>query len=969
MTPVVPDEIPNYRTVKRNIRIVVAVIILLTVGFTVWKSVTEYRLTVRAADLQTRGYARALREHAERALNEADTVLQDTIDYISAHGGVGRENNNPHLREFIALHPRNTPQIGTIFLVNREGLLFAHSQDTPVKQANVVDRDYFIHHRDAPGDDSPFLSRPFKSRINGMWRFTLSRPVRSADGTFEGLVAVAFDMEYFRNFYRSLDLGKHGRIVMVRTDGVLLLAEPFKDADFSTDFTKSHLIRTYLPRSPKGTFHIAGGKALLSPGGRIISYDSLEHFPVVANANMGLDEVTAQWRSNTVIQAVLSLMISLALWFLALMLLRQLKRVEGVYRVQMAQQMEIAASAEAWRATFDAVEDAIWVMDLDRRIMSANNATAQIFGTQLDQIVGHLCCEVAHHHSSPLSNCPFQNMLDTGHRASMQLTLGEHWYDISVDPIKNAKGEITGAVHIVSDITDLKQAEEQALESETRMRGLLSALPDAIFFKDAAGRWLLVNHAGLELFCLQQVDYVGKTDLQLAELIPQRRDALLSCQHSDQAAWEQGGLIHTEETIDMEPGLARTFDTIKIPLFKADGSRRGLVVVNRDVSDQMQMEMQLRQAQKMEAIGHLAGGIAHDFNNLLTPILGYAEMVANRLQAADPLASKIAGISAAAHKAKDLTQQLLSFGRRQSIATSVINLNEVIESFYIVLRRTIRESIHIDLRLDPAGAYVNADQSQMEQIILNMTVNAQDALGGKGEIAIETCAVRMEGEDVRLHPGMVAGAYVLLSFQDTGCGMSSEVLAHIFEPFFTTKAVGHGTGLGLATVYGIVKQHNGYISVTSRENEGTTFRIYLPVSVLQALMKVADIVVEQRDAGGDWVILVVEDNEMVREMVREMLEGFGYKVLTAADPAQAIAVASENRAGIDLLVSDVVMPGMSGPELYEQLVVQMPNLRVVYISGYPMNPSMRGVTLEEEVSYLQKPFTAEALVERIRMVM
>jgi signal transduction histidine kinase len=480
---------------------------------------------------------------------------------------------------------------------------------------------------------------------------------------------------------------------------------------------------------------------------------------------------------------------------------------------------------------------------------------------------------------------------------------------------------------------------------------------------------LLVNHAGIELFCLQQVDYAGKTNLELAEMVPLRRDALLSCQQSDQAAWEQGGLAHSEETVITDQGQVRTFDTIKIPLFKTDGSRRGLVVVDRDITEHMQMEMQLRQSQKMEAIGHLAGGIAHDFNNLLTPILGYAEMISVRLPAGDPLLSKVAGISSAAHKAKDLTQQLLSFGRRQAFATTVFDLNEVIESFHIVLRRTIRESINITLTLDPAGAYVSADRSQMEQIILNMMVNAQDALSGKGDISIETCKVFMEGENVRLHPGMTTGEYILLSFRDSGCGMSSDVLAHIFEPFFTTKAAGHGTGLGLATVYGIVKQHNGFISVTSRENEGTTFRIYLPVSTLVPLMKARETFAEHNIDHGNCTILVVEDNEMVRDMVREMLEGYGYHVLTAADAVQAIEIAAGQRERIELLVSDVVMPGMSGPELYEQLVVQMPNLRVVYISGYPMNPSIRGGTLEEEVSYLQKPFTAEALLERIKTVL
>ena len=550
----------------------------------------------------------------------------------------------------------------------------------------------------------------------------------------------------------------------------------------------------------------------------------------------------------------------------------------------------------------------------------------------------------------------------------MQITIGEHWYEVSVDPVKNEAGTITGAVHIVSDITEIKHVEEQALESETRMRGLLSAIPDAIFFKDADGRWLLANHAGIELFSLQQVDYIGKTNAELAMIVPQHKEVLRSCQQSDLDTWQQGCLTHSEETITTEQGSSRILEAIKIPIYMSDGSRRGLVIVERDVTDQKQMEMQLRQAQKMEAIGHLAGGIAHDFNNLLTPILGYAEMVANRLPAGDPLETKIAGISAAAHKAKDLTRQLLSFSRRQPIAASVIDLNEIIESFYMVLRRTIRESIRIDSRLDPAGAYVNADRSQMEQIILNMTVNAQDALGGKGQIAIETCRVFMEGEDVRLHPGMVAGEYILLSFQDNGCGMGSEVLSHIFEPFFTTKATGHGTGLGLATVYGIVKQHNGYISVSSRENEGTTFRIYLPVTAVLPVSKPTDVELAPRQAGGGRTILVVEDNEMVREMVREMLEGYGYTVMTAADPGRAIEMISNNRPRIDLLVSDVVMPGMSGPEMYEQLVEQLPGLRVVYISGYPMSPSIRSGTLEEEVSYLQKPFTAEALLERIRLV-
>ncbi len=836
---------PNYRSFKRAIRIVVTALILLTVGFSVWKSVTEYSLTVRAAELQSRGYARALREHAERAFSEADTVLLDTIDHIRDHGDIEKENSQ-HLREFINRHSRNTPQIGAVFLVNRDGLLFANLPDTPVKQVSVADRDYFIHHRDHPGDDTPYLSRPFKSRLSGKWRFTISRPVRSVSGKFEGLVAAAFEMDYFRNFYGSLDLGQQGRIVIVRKDGVLLLAEPLKEADFSKDFSQSHLIRTHLPKASKGTFHIDGGKALLAPDARIISYDSLEHFPVVATANMGLDEVTAQWRSNTLFQTVLSLVVSLALWLLALMLLRRFKGIEDTYQTQMEQQIELAASAEAWQSTFDAVESSIFVIDLDRNVLRANKSTERIFGVQRGHVIGCLCCEIVIHNLSPLSDCPFLKMLETGHRASIQAVIGGCWYEVTVDPVKSAAGKITGAVHIVSDISAIKQAE----------------------------------------------------------------------------------------------------------------------------NEREQLEMQLRQAQKMEAIGHLAGGIAHDFNNLLTPIMGYAEMATAAIPNGDPLAPKLAGITAAAHKAKALTQQLLSFGRQKSIVAEAVDLNEVILSFNTILRRTIRESIRIDLILDPEGSYIKGDHTQIEQIILNMTVNAQDAFNGsQGRITIETCKMVMDGENARIHPGMVPGEHVLLSFRDNGCGMSAEVINHIFEPFFTTKQVGHGTGLGLATVYGIVKQHGAHISVTSHEGEGTTFNIFFPACDQAPLMAPQAAPRPNRKATGEITVLLVEDNEMVREMVQEMLTDYGYTVLVAADPHLAIELFANSAVPIDLLVSDVVMPGMNGPELYELLVVQTPSLKVVFISGYPTNPSLRGGTLEDEINYLQKPFTAEALLERINMVL
>jgi PAS domain S-box-containing protein len=965
---------PDYTSFKRFSRVTVITLILLLISFSIWKSVTEYRLTIRASEQQTSGYARALKEHAERAFSEADTVLQDVIEKVHIHGNIANESSE-HLSATLSRYQRTAPQVGAIALIDRHGTLFAHTLDSPIKEVNARDRDFFLHHSSHPEDDAPYISRPFKKRLDGKWCFTLSHPVRTSAGAFDGVVAVSFDMEYFQKFYASLDLGKKGRIVIMRTDGSLILAEPFKETDFSADFKKSHLMRTYLPLSPKGTFQIAPGEALLENGGRIVSYESLTNYPIVAMANVGIDEITAPWLRGTLLQGVLTFAACVVLGSLLVALFRQIQRIQLATQLQSEQQAEIAVAAAAWQTTFDSVADVIWVMDLDRNILRSNKATEALFTRDpgpeaANAAVGNFCCVMAHYGHTPLDTCPFHKMLESGQRASIQTTKGDSWYDISVDPIRDEQGVITGAVHIVSDITLLKQAEERAIESESHIRGLLSAIPDAIFFKDAAGRWLLVNSAGIDLFSLHNVDYLWKTDLQLADMVPQRQHELLACSHSDQATWDSGCLTQTEETISDADGARRTFDTIKIPLYKNDGNRHGIVILRRDITDQRQMEMQLRQAQKMEAIGHLAGGIAHDFNNLLTPIMGYAEMAAAAIPEGDKLAPKLNGIIAAAHKAKTLTQQLLSFGRRQSIVSEIVDINEVILSFNTILRRTIRESIRIDLVLDPEGSFIKGDRSQMEQIILNMTVNAQDAFdGSQGRISIETCKIRMDGENARIHPGMVPGEYVLLSFRDDGCGMSSEVINHIFEPFFTTKQVGHGTGLGLATVYGIVKQHNAFISVISREGAGTTFNIYFPVCSQVPLMAVQPELAVDRPVTGETTILVVEDNEMVRNMVEEMLTGYGYTVLVAADPHQAIELLAHTATRIDLLLSDVVMPGMNGPELYEQLIVQIPTLKVVFISGYPINPSMRGSALEDGVNYLQKPFTAEALLERVNQVL
>ena len=380
----------------------------------------------------------------------------------------------------------------------------------------------------------------------------------------------------------------------------------------------------------------------------------------------------------------------------------------------------------------------------------------------------------------------------------------------------------------------------------------------------------------------------------------------------------------------------------------------------RSEESRLRLEEQMRQMQKIEAIGQLAGGLAHDFNNLLTPIFVYADIAKRSLDAEDPNRKKLDGILLSAHKAADLTKKLLTFGRKQMLTMEVLELNEVIASLLDLLQRTIRANIEIKTDLTNFGAPVFADRGQIEQILINFAVNAQDAIKGNGAIVIETGNVAIDEEFIRLNPGIKEGPHVLMSFSDNGCGMSDEVLSHIFEPFYTTKPVGQGTGLGLATVYGIVKQHGGYIKVVSQVGRGTSFQLYFPRSAGKVKPGAGEPAATDSSQWKDnrATILLVDDNETIREMAVELLQSSGYHVLLAETPVKALQMLEAAGNPIDLLITDVVMPEMSGPELYQRVAAKYPRLPVLYISGYTFNVKVHSPAEHERVNFLPKPFTS-----------
>jgi two-component system cell cycle sensor histidine kinase/response regulator CckA len=434
----------------------------------------------------------------------------------------------------------------------------------------------------------------------------------------------------------------------------------------------------------------------------------------------------------------------------------------------------------------------------------------------------------------------------------------------------------------------------------------------------------------------------------------------------DRQVIESGKPLEVEETVVSEDG-PRRYLSIRFPLNNAEDQPYAICDISTDITTYKALEEQLRQSQKMEALGRLSGGIAHDFNNLLTAIIGYSEFVLCKIDKSDPLCGYIGEIEKAGHRAAALTTQLLAFSRKQILQPQSLNLNVLVADLNKMLHRLISEDIELVTKLDADLELVKADQGHLEQVIINLAVNARDAMPQGGTLIIETANVQLNSEYASSHMGVAAGEYVMLAVSDTGSGMSKDTQARIFEPFFTTKEKGEGTGLGLSTVYGIVKQSGGHIWVYSEMDHGSTFKIYLPRS--EGTAGTETVAGPAKAYPGSEIILLVEDAEPVRQLTRMILETNGYTVLEADCGKEALWQAQGYGGEIALLVTDVVMPEMSGIAVASTLGLTRPEMKVLYLSGYTEEVVNRHGLLNQGVAFLQKPFTPETLAREVRRVL
>jgi len=540
------------------------------------------------------------------------------------------------------------------------------------------------------------------------------------------------------------------------------------------------------------------------------------------------------------------------------------------------------------------------------------------------------------------------------------------WARFEAAAAQGADGAPTCRI-VISNIDERKRTEEVIKTTIRFQQVLMDAVPSPIFYKDAKCVYIGGNKAFEQYLGLSPEQFIGKTvyEISPAELAEKYDKA-------DRELLNNPGVQTYEASVVYADGTLHDVVFNKATFTNREGKVVGLIGVILDITEQKRSEKentnltaQIQQAQKMESVGRLAGGVAHDFNNMLGVILGHTEMAMDQVDPAQPLHADLEEIRTAANRSADLTSQLLAFARKQMIAPKILDLNKTVTSMLKMLRRLIGEDIHLNWQPDANLWPVKVDPSQIDQILANLCINARDAISDIGKMTIETGNCSFDEDYCAAYAGFPPGEYVLLAVSDNGCGMDKETLSHLFEPFYTTKVIGKGTGLGLATVYGIVRQNNGFINVYSEPNQGTTFKIYLPRHVGKAEQLRTKGPAEAASRGHE-TILLVEDEPSILAMTARMLVKQGYTVLSASTPGAAIRLARERSGEIHLLMTDVVMPEMNGRDLAKNLLSLFPHLKRLFMSGYTANVIAHHGVLDEGVYFIQKPFSIKELAAKVR---
>ena len=628
---------------------------------------------------------------------------------------------------------------------------------------------------------------------------------------------------------------------------------------------------------------------------------------------------------------------------------------------------ELQKNLSLLRGITEGTTDAVFVKDLAGLYLMVNTSGARFLGRSVEDVLGKNDAELFDPESGHQIMDRDRKVVESGTTQTYEVSLTHagvaHTFLSTKGPYRDANGHVIGLLGIARDITDRKRADEEIRQSQQKLRIHLEHTPLAVIEWDPGFRVASWNPAAELIFGFSREEAIGQhasftVPPSFREHVNQVWQALLR---------QRGGTRSTNDNITKD-GRIISCEWYNTPLVDDSGHVLGVASLVQDVTERVALAEKLRQSQKMEAIGRLAGGVAHDFNNLLTVIMGYSEILTEGLTAGSSMLDATKHIRSAAQRAAGITQQLVAFSRKQVLSPRVIDLNTIMLNLDTMLRRLIPEDIEVLTAPARQLGSVKADPGQVEQVIMNLVLNARDAMPQGGKLTLETSNQQLDETYAREHQPVAPGSYVMLAVSDTGLGMTLDTQARIFEPFYTTKEVGKGTGLGLSTAYGIVKQSGGYIWVYSEPGKGTTFKIYFP-RVDQPAEVLGSEKRPHKVLRGTETVLLVEDDSQLRQLTSSVLADCGYKVLVAAGTEEGIALCKANHRDIQLLVTDVVMPGMNGRQLAEHIMHIAPQVKVLYISGYTSNAIVHYGILDTGLWFLPKPFSLAALIAKVREVL
>ena len=888
----------------------------------------------------------AYREHIRRTIGAIDQLL---IAIAAAHA---THPNDFRLPDWVADYPLLKGIVVQVGVMDRNGMFQASNigMSGPV---DLSDRAHFRYHLD-PAAAQPYISVPVVGRISNKWSIQITRRMSHDDTSFDGVVVVSVDPFYFSDFFNSIDLGNHGIAALVGLDHIVRARRGLSASGIGQYISGSRLFEEL--RKASTGHHISPSE--VDHRERIHAYSTVPDYPLVVTIGFATGDVLAgplrTARTQFAIGGILTLIIILLTWFTV----RETKRRLDAERTR---------REDSFRLLFEGNPLPMWLIDVaTMKFLAVNDAAVTHYGYSRDRFLQMSVLDIR----PPEDREKVRRIImsrdqgGNGDRISRHVKADGDGIDVLVYRRYLPYRGRDAALGAIIDVTERRRVEAERDRNRDFLNGIIDAVPVTIYVKDARDRrYILINRAGEKLWGLSRTEVIGKTAAELFS----KETADKVAEIDQKALQSDSEVYHPAHTIYLPHNCTRVITSRRLSIRNADGDAQYILGVLEDVTQQTTTEEQLRQAQKMEAVGNLTGGIAHDFNNLLTIIIGNLDLLQSDVADNPDAAQKVDKILQASERSADLTRQMLAFSRRQSLLPKLVDINHLVADTMCLLSWALGEAITVDVQTAPDAGTVFVDGQQLGTALMNIAINARDAMPNGGTLTIATRNATLDPGHPAIQPDTVGGTYAVIEITDTGCGMPPEVLNRIFEPFFTTKAADKGTGLGLSMVYGFIKQSGGHISAYSEVGRGTTFRLYLPVgaeaSARPALPHTPP--PEQPNAARGQVILAVDDNPDVLAIVVAQLRSLGYLVCEA-DSAQTALQIISSPARVDLLFTDVVMPGgMNGKELATQARLQRPGLKVLFTSGFPVTSPASGAAFEDDDVLLSKPYRNQDLARAL----